>query len=653
MNKIERIKELTKELNQYRNEYYNLNKPTVKDSAYDEKFDELSILEKETGLVLSNSPTVTIGYEVSSKLNKIEHSIPLLSLNKTKDIKEIVKFIGGKDVIAMLKADGLTVELIYEHGSLRQASTRGNGFIGEEITMNAKVFKGIPLKINYQRYLKITGEAIIHKNDFDEINLKLPDEEKYATPRNLCAGSCRQLDNKICAARNVNFLAFALLECAVEFKTKSEQFKWLQELGFTVIPFRQIYLQDLMCLGDIVEQLKTLASEKFIPIDGEVISFDDVKYSKSLGVTNHHKLDGLAFKFKDESEVTILREIEWSVGRTGQITPVAKFDKVILDNTEVTRASVHNLSIMEELELGILDSISIYKANMIIPQIEENFTRSSNIIIPKVCPVCGYETIIKQLNESKVLCCTNENCSAKIIKKFSHFVSRNALNIDGLSDATLEKFIEEGFIETFSDIYKLKQYKSEIIKLEGFGIRSYTKLIEAIEKSKSVEMSAFLYALGIDQIGKGGAKRLAKYFNNNIDKFLEATILPMNFNCIDDFGDVTAISIYVYFKNEDNINQVKELLKYVNIKKEEKKVITNSKSVFAGCKVYCTGSFASHKKEELKSILEGLGAEFGSGYAKSLNYLIVGSLKGSSKEDKAKKDGVPILTEEQFLEMIK
>lgn len=648
--KIDRIQSLVKELNTYRNEYYNLNKPSVSDTEYDTKFDELSKLEKEINYILSDSPTCTVGYEIKSKLNKRVHPTPLKSLDKTKSIDELNKWRNNKDIILMLKADGLTVELDYENGSFVGGYTRGNGEIGEDISHNCRVFKNIPLSIPFQGKLRVSGEAIIHWNDFNNINSMLSDDEKYATPRNLVAGSVRQLDNKICSQRNVYFYAFNILECSeVLLDSKHYNFAWLWEQGFWTIfslkLFGSVSQRDIECMVDYAKDIG-------IPIDGLVGSFDSVKYSNSLTITSHHPLHSMAYKFKDEAEVTTLESVEWNVGRTGVITPVAKFKKVILDNTEVTRASLHNLSICEELELGIGDSISIIKCNMIIPQIEENFTRSNNLFIPEQCPVCGGVTIIEQLNESKVLYCTNEDCSAKLLKKFSHFVSRNAMNIDGLSEATLEKFLDEGFIEKFSDIYNIEQFKSKIVKMDGFGLKSYNNMAEAIETSKKVKFENFVFSLGIDQIGLGGAKRLAKHFNNDINAFLEATKSPYNFKGIEDFGNITSISVYEYFKNEDNMNQVLELLKYVTIKQEEKKEIVNSNSIFTGKKIYGTGSFSNYKKEELKALLESLGAEFASGYAKSLDYLIVGSLKGSSKEDKAKKDGVPVLSEDEFIKMI-
>jgi DNA ligase (NAD+) len=650
MDKIQTIQDLVSRLNVYRNHYYNHNKPLIPDATYDKLFDELSRLEQETGYVLSNSPTQTVGYEVKSKLQKVEHPIPLKSLAKTKSIDELKAWCGSQDILLMLKADGLTIELIYDGGRLIQASTRGNGEIGEDVTHNAKVFKNIPLTIPYTGFLRIAGEAIIHKNDFDTINSKLPDEEKYATSRNLAAGSVRQLDSKICSQREVYFYAFGILECDDKLtNSKHEQFRWLVDQGFWTIYY--MYGDIINFLESNINGMKKLADENFIPIDGMVFTFDSVSYSNSLGETSHHPLHSIAFKFEDEAETTTLKAIEWSVGRTGVITPVALFDTVILDNTEVSRASLHNLSICEELELGLGDSISIIKCNMIIPQVQENFTRSNNLTIPEICPVCGGTTIIDQDNESKFLYCTNENCSAKIIKKMAHFVSRNAMNIEGLSEATIEKFIDAGFLNTFTDIYKLSQYKKQIVLMDGFGLKSYNNLIASIEKSKEVKLENFLYALGIPNVGKNTSKIIAKTFKNDWFAFEEALVYGFNFTRLTDIGEIINDSIHSWYNNPNERIMWSGLISVLDFIKEEKNEV-NSDSPLAGCKIYCTGTFASHKKEELKAIVESFGAEFTSGYAKSLDYLVVGSVKGSSKEDKAKKDGVKILTEDEFLEMV-
>lgn len=653
MDKIKTIQDLVERLNTYRNEYYNLNKPSISDTLYDNLFDDLTKLEKETGYILSNSPTVTVGYEVKSKLQKVEHPIPLKSLAKTKSINELVKWCGNQEILLMLKADGLTIELEYNEGKLIQASTRGNSIIGENVTHNAKVFKNIPLTIPYTGHLRIAGEAVIHKNDFDMINSELSEDDKYATPRNLVAGSVRQLDSEICAHRNVCFYAFGILECDDElFGLKHNQFGWLVDQGFWTIYYMYGGLPNYIESG--IDNMKQIAEEKFIPIDGMVVTFDSVQYSNSLGETSHHPLHSIAFKFADEMEETVLRSVEWNTTRTGQINPTAIFDTVILDNTEVSRASLFNLTFIKEMQLNLLNSIKVSKRNMIIPYIEENLDgqEGNYIPIPIICPSCGVKTEIRNTGTADFLYCTNDDCPAKLLDRFVHFCSRNAINIDGLSEAGIELFINEGFLKTFDDLYNLEQYKSQIVQLEGWGIKSYNKLIQAIEKSKEVKLENFLYALGIGQLGQGGSKRLAKHFRYDINAFMRATNNPLNFTVIEDFGDVTANSIYDYFKKTDNLRLILDLLQCVTIKKPEEKKVSNTNNQFKGCKIYCTGTFSSHKKEELKAIVEGLGAEFTSGYAKSLSYLVVGSIKGSSKEDKARKDGVTILSEQEFFRRV-
>lgn len=654
MDKIGRIQELVRKLNIYRDEYYNLNHPSVLDSTYDSLFDELSLLEKETGFVLSNSPTQSVGYEVKSKLQKRVHPTPLKSLDKTKSIDELNKFRNDKEVILMLKADGLTVELDFEDGQFIGGYTRGNGEIGEDITHNVKTFKNIPLTIPFKGKLRIVGEAVIHWNDFNEINSKLPEEEKYATPRNLVAGSVRQLDSKICAERNVYFYAFNILECGEKLSdSKHCNFAWLWEQGFWTIFC-------LRLIGDVtqfdIEGLTDYAKNTNIPIDGMVLSFDSINYSQSLGSTSHHPLHSMAFKFEDETEETILRDIEWNTTRSAQINPTAIFDTVILDNTEVSRASLFNLTFIKDMQLNLLNRITVSKRNLIIPYIEENLDRQEGnyVPIPDKCPSCGAKTEIKNTGTADFLYCTNTNCPAQLLDKFVNFVKRDGMNIEGLSEATLEKFINKGWLKTFDDIYRLDEHKAEITTMEGFGIKSYNNLIKSIEKSKNVSMANFLVALGIPQIGKGGAKRLAKHFNNDMLDFFNCLDTNYDFTQIEDFGETTASALIDYFYGDnDNLEMVYRLLEHVTILQEKKKEIANIESTFSGKKLYCTGTFASYKKNELQKIIEDLGGEFGSGYAKSLDYLVVGSLKGSSKEDKARKDGVSILTEDQFLEMIK
>lgn len=656
MDKITRIQELVKELNQYRNEYYNINKPSVSDVTYDNLFDELNTLEQNTHYILANSPTQTVGYTVLSKLQKRTHPTALKSLDKTKSLDELNKWRNSRDVILMLKGDGLTVELDYEDGRFIGGYTRGNGEIGEDISHNCRAFKNIPLTIPFEGKLRVSGEAIIHWNDFEKTNSSLSEEEKYATPRNLVSGSVRQLDSKICADRNVYFYAFNILE-AIDTETsvdvlddsKYENFKWLAELGFWTIVNTKICQN--ISEADI-HMMKEVAQTQNIPIDGIVASFNSIEYSNLLGTTAHHPLHSLAFKFTDETEESVLRSVEWNTTRSGQINPTACFDTVILDNTEVSRASLFNLDFIRNLKLNISSRIKVSKRNLIIPYIEENLDADNGILeFPEVCPSCGKEAVIKNTGTADYLFCTNDNCPAKMLDKFVHLIERDALNIEGMSEATLETFINKGWIKTFVDIYRIEKYKSDIIKTEGFGIRSYEKLIEAIEKSKNTKFEQFVYALGIPQIGKGGAKRLAKHFKNDINAFLEATSSHHNFTGIEDFGLTTAYSIFEYFENLENMSVVKDLLQYIIVAKpEEKKIVADNP--FKGAKVYATGKFANYKKDEIKTLLESLGAEFASGYAKSLNYLIEGSLEGSSKVEKARKDGVPVLSEVEFMKII-
>jgi DNA ligase (NAD+) len=649
MDKILRIKELVKELNIHRHNYYNLNKPTITDLQYDNMFDELSTLENKTGFILNNSPTQTVGYEVISKLQKVEHPIPLKSLDKTKSLNEINQWRKNQDVLLMLKADGLTNEIIYNNGVLIEGSTRGNSIIGELITHNCKTYKNLPKQIPFKGFLRLAGEAIIHKNDFEKINSKLPNEEKYATPRNLVAGSCRQLNSEICSQREVYFYAFNILECNEELEdSKLERFNWLNNLGLSIIPTLK-----LTNLENDINDLKTIAEKWGIPIDGIVATFDSVKYSNSLKETAHHPLHSIAYKFVDESQTTQLTGIEWSVGRTGVITPVALFNTVLLDNTEVSRASVHNLSIIEDLELGINDTISIIKANQIIPQIEENYTRSNNLEIPEACPVCGAETIITQLNESKVLYCTNKNCSAKLLKRFSHFVSRDAMNIDGLSEAGIELFIHQGWLKTFDDLYNLQQYKTQIIKLEGWGLKSYNKLISAIEKSRKVKMSNFVYALGIPQIGKGASRIIAKHFKDDFQQFILACKNGFDFSSLTDFGEITNQSIHNWYREKNEAAMWIYLIDKIEVEKEEEKQEVGFKSL-EGLTFVVTGNVETFKnRKELEELITSLNGKLSGSVSKKTNYLINNDVTSTSGKNKKAKDlGVEIIAEAMFNELI-
>lgn len=658
INKIERIQSLVKELNSYRNEYYNLNKPTVSDLEYDSKFDELSKLEKETNYILSDSPTQTVGYEVKSKLNKRTHPTPLKSLDKTKSIDELNKWRNNKDIILMLKADGLTVELDYENGYFVGGYTRGNGEIGEDISHNCRVFKNIPLTIPFKGKLRVSGEAIIHWNDFDNINSNLSYDEKYATPRNLVAGSVRQLDSKICSQRNVYFYAFNILEYNETLSdSKHDNFHSLYNLGFDVIPLILI-TQDIT--RENIDVMKDYAKNNNIPIDGMVISYESVRYSNTLGNTSHHPLHSLAFKEKDETEESVLRSVEWNTTRTGLINPTAIFDTVILDGTEVSRASLHNLSIIEGLQLDIENRILVSKRNLIIPHVEENLDRDDNILsFPSICPACGSKTDIN-INKSitngktkitKTLICTNDNCSAKHLDKFINFVKRDAMNIEGLSEATLEKFINKGWLSTFDDIYYLNEHKSDIMRMEGFGQKSYDKLIKSIEKSKNVKLENFIVALGIPQIGKSTSKTIAKYFKNDWFAFETAYVNNFDFTKLEDFGTTMNDNIYQYLsKGEMGWN---DLVHEVNFIKEEKKT-DNSLKDLTGLTFVITGSVNTFKnRDEFKALVESLNGKVAGGVSSKTNYLVNNDTESTSGKNKTAKElNVNIISEAQFNELI-
>lgn len=662
--KILRIKELITLLNKACHAYYNLAKPIMTDKQYDALFDELKSLEAETGFILSISPTQRVGYEVISKLQKIKHSINLKSLDKIKnDIPALKKFIDVAECMLMLKADGLTVEHIYENGKHLQSSTRGDGEIGEDITHNSKTFLNLPLEIPFKGHLKIAGEAIIHIDDFEAINALLDEEDKYATIRNLASGSVRQLDSKICKERKIRFYAFNLLEAeGMNFTKKSEQLDWLVTLGFDIVPVWGMGKNiDINGLESIIEHCKLHAKIANFPIDGLVAVYNNLKFAESLGETTHHPLHSIAFKFEDEEMETILRSVEWQVGRTGVITPVGIFDTVIIDGTEVSRAGLHNVSIIEDLELGIGDIITVYKANMIIPQIEDNLTRSDSLTIPDKCPSCSSNTEIK-INKSKingetkitkVLLCSNDNCSAKLIQKLSHFVSREAMNIDGLSEATLEKLINKGIIRGFMGIYQLTLHKTQIVAMDGFGARSYEKLITAIENSKNVGMANFIYALGINQVGLSTAKALSKHFNYDFTEMMNKILAGYDLTQIEDIGDVTASSISDYFKNKDNLYDVIDLVNYfITIKAVEQKIVNK---IFEGKTFVITGDVHIFKnRKELQEKIEELGGKASGSVSNKTSYLINNDNTSNSSKNKTAKDlGVPIITEEELIKMIK
>jgi DNA ligase (NAD+) len=655
MDKIERIKELTKELNQYRHEYYNLNRPSVSDKVYDELFDKLNQLEKETGFKFSNSPTRTVGYTAVGKLAKVEHPIPLKSLDKTKSIDELIKWINNKEIILMLKGDGLTEELLYDNGKLIQSSTRGNSIIGEDTTHNTLVFKNIPLSISFKGKLRLVGEAVIHWNDFNEINSKLSEKEKYATPRNLVAGSVRQLNSKICAERNVYFYAFNILECSEELSdSKYENFRWLEKLGFTVIPdiliTKKVLLQLKPTLTLLIDELKKVAENMLIPIDGMVGSFNSVSYSNSLSETTHHPLHSIAYKFFDETEEAILRSVEWNTTRSGQINPTACFDTIILDNTEVSRASLFNLNFIRDMKLNIGSRVLVSKRNLIIPYIEENLDKNNGeLSIPEYCPSCSHKTYIENTGTADFLFCKNSNCPAQIHDRFVNFVKRDAMNIEGLATSTLEKFIDLGFIKVFGDIYRLEQYKSKIINLEGMGIKSYNKLIESINKSRNAKLENFIAALGIEGVGLSTAKLITKKFKT-IENFLNAKNADL-LN-IDGIGDITAEAICAY--RIESLDIILDLIKEVNFIQEKKKE-TNSKVDLTGKIFVITGDVHTFKnRKELQEKIELLNGKCSGSVSNKTSYLINNDIASTSGKNKTAKElGIKIITEDEFLDMIK
>lgn len=648
MNKIDRIKELVQILNEASKAYYQESREIMTNFEYDKLYDELVELEKETGMVLSDSPTINVGYEVLSELPKEVHEKPMLSLDKTKEVEGLKTFLGDKEGILSWKLDGLTIVLTYEAGKLVKAVTRGNGEVGEVVTNNAKTFKNVPMSIKYKDRLVLRGEAVIKYRDFERINQEITEEsEKYKNPRNLCAGSVRQLNNEITAGRSVYFYAFTLVSApGVDFKNSlEEQFRFLEGEGFDVVPYKRVNRDNVE--GTVYEYSQEIKTFE-IPSDGLVLIYDDIEYGQSLGNTAKFPRNGIAFKWRDELATTKLTEIFWSPSRTGLINPVAIFEPVELEGTTVSRASVHNVSIVEDLQLGIGDEITVYKANMIIPQINENLTRSGNIEIPKKCPACSGDTIIKSINQVKALYCTNPECPAKHIKKFAHFVSRDALNIDGMSEETLEKFIDRGFIKEYADLFKLKRYESDIVEMPGFGRKSYDNIIAAADKAREVMIFKLIYSLGIANIGLSNAKLICNHYNNELDKIVGAETEELM--CIDGIGEVIANSFTEYFANKKNMTEFNELLKEIKliVPKEVRE------SQISGKTFVITGSvYHFENRNQVKEKIESLGGKVTSSVTSNTDYLINNDItSNSSKNKKAKELDIPIITEEEFMEML-
>lgn len=604
-------------------------------------------MEAETGIVLADSPTVNVGYEAVDALPKETHESPMLSLDKTKERETLRAFIGTNPTLLSWKMDGLTIVLTYENGELQKAVTRGNGIVGEVITNNARTFKNIPLKIAYQGRLVLRGEAIITYSDFERINEMIEDvDAKYKNPRNLCSGSVRQLNNQITAERNVRFYAFALVSAQdVDMhNSRAYQMEWLKSQGFEVVEYRMVTGESL---DEAMDYFSHAIENNDFPSDGLVALYDDIAYGDSLGSTAKFPRNAFAFKWADEIRETTLREIEWSPSRTGLINPIAVFDPVELEGTTVSRASVHNVSIVKELQLGIGDTIQVYKANMIIPQIAENLTRSSNLEIPHICPVCGEEARVIQENEVESLYCMNPDCVAKKIKAFTLFVSRDAMNIDGLSEATLEKFIAKGFIHDFGDIFEIAKHREEIVTMEGFGEKSYDNLIASIDKAKETTLAKVIYSLGISNIGLSNARVICRHFDDDLDKIRTAE--EEEISAIDGIGPVIAKSLTKYFKDPENNRKLDHLLGYLHINKEE----VSENQTLAGMNFVITGSLEHFSNRgEAKKLIESLGGKVTGTVTGKTNYLINNdTTSNSSKNKKARELGIPILSEEDFIKM--
>ena len=613
---------------------------------YDRLYDELAALEEETGVTLSNSPTIRVGYEAVDDLQKERHERPMLSLGKTKSREELRDWLNGNDALLSWKLDGLTIVLTFFAGKLAKAVTRGNGEVGEVITNNARVFKNIPVSIPFQGELILRGEAVITYSDFEKINRQIEDaQSRYKNPRNLCSGSVRQLNNKVTAERNVMFYAFSLVKAeGVDFENSREnQFRFLTEQGFDVVEYRKVTPDTIL---QEIEHFEKKIERYDIPSDGLVLVYEDIAYGQSLGATAKFPRDSIAFKWADELRETVLKEIEWSPSRTGLINPIAVFEPVELEGTTVSRASVHNISILRGLKLGIGDHITVYKANMIIPQIAENLTGSDSVQIPEYCPVCGQATEIRQVNEVQSLYCTNPLCEAKKLKSFTLFVSRDAMNIDGLSEATLEKFIGKGFIHEYADIFRLERFAEEITQMEGFGEKSCQNLLASIDHARKTTLPRVIYGLGITGIGLANAKMICRYYRYDLEAMKAAQAEELSE--IDGVGEVLAGAFYEYFADEKNLSQLDNLLKEIEIAAEQ---IDESAQTLAGLSFVITGSLNHYgNRNELKELIEEKGGKVTGSVSAKTTCLINNDVNSnSSKNKKAKELGVRIVSEEEFM----
>lgn len=643
-----RMKELVSILNKASEAYYAQDTEIMSNFEYDRLYDELARLEEITGVTLADSPTVHVGYEAVEELPKERHERPMLSLAKTKSREELRDWLNGKEALLSWKLDGLTIVLTYMDGKLAKAVTRGNGEVGEVVTNNARVFRNVPVSIPYQGELVVRGEAVISYSEFEKINSRIDEAEaKYKNPRNLCSGSVRQLNNEITAERNVNLYVFSLVKAdGVDFhNSRSAQFDFLTEQGFEIVENR---LVNPVTIGDEIAYFENKIQSYDIPSDGLVLIYEDIAYGQSLGRTAKFPRDAIAFKWADELRETVLQEMEWSASRTGLINPVAIFEPVELEGTTVSRASVHNVSIVRGLKLGIGDHITVYKANMIIPQIAENLTQSNTLEIPKVCPVCGQPTEIRRVNDVQSLYCVNPSCDAKKIKAFTLFVSRDAMNVDGLSESTLEKFLARGFLHEFADVFHLKRYEQEITQMEGFGEKSYNNLIESIEKSRDTTLPRVIYGLGIENVGVANAKLLCRHFRFSIEALRAADVEELS--AIDGIGEVIAGSIYDFFHNDERMEQLNHLLQEVRIAVET--VEEEGSQTLSGMSFVITGSLEHYEnRNALKDEIEAKGGKVtGSVTGKTTCLINNDTASQSSKNKKAKELGIRIISEEEFME---
>jgi len=647
LEQLERMKELAEQLKEASKAYYQEDREIMSNLMYDRLYEELEGLEKETGIVLAGSPTVSVGYEAVDELPKERHETPMLSLDKTKETEALAEFAGEHEVLLSWKLDGLTVVLTYENGALAKAVTRGNGEIGEVITNNARVFRNVPLSIPHRGEVILRGEAVIRYSDFEKINAEIADEAaKYKNPRNLCSGSVRQLNNEITAKRNVYFYAFALVRAeGADFdNSREKQFLWLKSQGFDVVEYRKVTGAQI---GEAVQQFSQAVTANDFPSDGLVCVYDDIAYGQSLGRTAKFPRDSVAFKWQDELRETRLREIEWSPSRTGLINPVAVFEPVELEGTTVSRASVHNVSILKSLKLGIGDTITVYKANMIIPQIAENLTGSGNVEIPDTCPVCGGSARIQKVNDVESLYCTNPDCQAKKLKAFTLFVSRDAMNIDGLSEMTLEKFIASGFVREYADLFHLDRYREEIVQMEGFGERSYQKLADSLERARHTTLPRVVYSLGIPNIGLANARALCREYDYDLSRLRAAGAEELS--AVPGVGSVIGAGVEEYFADREHNRWLDDLLKELDLQVEE---VDESVRNLDGKTFVITGSLQNFaNRSELKNLIESRGGKVTGSVTSKTSFLINNdTMSASSKNKKAKELGVEILSEQDFLD---